>query len=556
MATASITNADLVTQGRGSVVRRGPTPDSCVLALADSLADVTDLLGFRPSDVTAGSAGQVSSLTRSPTIVLEGVASDGDLIYLSETVSGAGSNVPSSEVTVLLGTAYHVYEQSGTWYAELIPNVKIFAPTGFITRWTVAGDAAARTITLPLVNTRFEGPLAYNCTVDWGDGSPTSTVTAYNDPDRIHTYAADGTYDVEIRGVCEGWSFTIASDRLKITAIVNWGSKSLFDGFAYLLAGFAGCTNLTSLGRGTIPASGSGIGVNGFNSTFTLCDIITIPVGLFKQHAAVTSDAYRACFNGCSALTSIPPDLFKQGTSASNNVFDGTFEDCISLTSIPTDLFRHNTAVSDLAFSSVFSGCTSLTSIPDDLFRYNTLAGDQSFNSVFSGCSSLVAIPVDLFRYNTLVSGSAFERAFADCASLVTVPADLFRYNTLVGALGFHSTFENCTSLATVPADLFRYNTVSTTEVFKATFSGCTKLQLNRNIFYADGEEATRFLNQSPNFSSCFDRASFTGTQGEAPDLWNCSYGTGTPVKTSCFGGGGNSLTSLSNYGDIPAAWK
>jgi len=101
----------------------------------------------------------------------------------------------------------------------------------------------------------------------------------------------------------------------------------------------------------------------------------------------------------------------------------------------------------------------------------------------------------------------------------------LFRYNTAVSSSGFNSTFLGCSSLASVPVDLFRYNTGVSSNGFYATFRDCPKLQLNRNIFYADGEQATRFLNRPSDFQLCFRRLTFTGIQGEAPDLWECDYG-------------------------------
>lgn len=85
---------------------------------------------------------------------------------------------------------------------------------------------------------------------------------------------------------------------------------------------------------------------------------------------------------------------------------------------------------------------------------------------------------------------------------------------------------------------------------------GCTAMQQRSDTFYRPGEETTRFLNQSPDFTSCFERASFSGTQGTAPDLWNCSFGTGTPITTGCWAGAGNSAASLTNYASIPAGWK
>jgi hypothetical protein len=532
-------------------------------------------------------------------------------------------------------------------------------PRGFVTRWTVAGDAAARTITLPLIYDRTEGVLAYNCTVDWGDGSPTSTVTAYDDVNAIHTYAADGTYEVEISGTCEGWSFNYGGDRLKIVAIVGWGSASLFNGFAYLMNGFAGCTNLTSIGSGPILASGAGVGEQGFYGTFAGCKMPSVSANIFWNHAAVTLHAFDSTFNGCSLLTgapanlfryaplasqyafnntfglcaalaAIPANLFKYNTLASIQGFTGTFSGCTSITSVPADLFRYCTLVTDSGFNSCFYGCTALASVPADLFRYNTLVSTGGFQQTFYQCSSLTAIPTDLFRYNTLVTTNGFRSCFYRCTSLTTVPADLFRYNTAVSTYGFRSTFNGCSSLESVPADLFRYNVAVSTGGFQYTFLDCVKLQANKNIFYADGEQGTRFNHGlACDFTNCFNRTSFTGSQGTSPDLWECDFGetitldvapatdwdpgdvvtgqssgatsvvvsrtsalvyqvrkylgtyaldevvgvTGVPAKLAdqgaanpvlsarpvsagCYGGAGNSLTSLDNYADVPSDWK
>jgi len=207
-------------------------------------------------------------------------------------------------------------------------------------------------------------------------------------------------------------------------------------------------------------------------------------------------------------------------------------------------------------FASTFYDCTSLTTIPTDLFRYNVNVSTNGFTSTFQGCTSLTTIPNNLFDYNVNVSSYGFASTFYGCTSLTTIPTDLFRYNVNVSTYGFASTFRSCTSLTTIPTDLFRYNVNVSSYGFYQTFFGCNKLQLNQWIFYADGEQSTRFLNKSVNFEGCFYKSTFNGTQGTAPDLWNCNFGTGTPVKTGCFGGGGNSATSLSNYVSILAAWK
>ena len=102
-----------------------------------------------------------------------------------------------------------------------------------------------------------------------------------------------------------------------------------------------------------------------------------------------------------------------------------------------------------------------------------------------------------------------------------------------------------------MPIDLFRYNFQCTG--FRETFYLCSKLTLNDQIFGPD-LATTRFLNQSVNFTNCFRiNSSFTGTQGTAPELWNAAYGTGTPTRTDCFQG--HSVSSLTNYASIPAAW-
>jgi hypothetical protein len=84
----------------------------------------------------------------------------------------------------------------------------------------------------------------------------------------------------------------------------------------------------------------------------------------------------------------------------------------------------------------------------------------------------------------------------------------------------------------------------------------CNSLIFNEFTFYDTGEESTRFAGKNVNFYQCFDRNSFTYTSslGTAPSLWNCSFSS---VNSGlCFAGPGNSITSITNYGNIPAGWK
>ena len=78
-----------------------------------------------------------------------------------------------------------------------------------------------------------------NATVDWGDGN-INTITAYNDPNATHTYAAAGTYTISVTGILNGWRFNNTGDRFKLLDITQWG---IFD--MNLSGAFSGCQSLT-----------------------------------------------------------------------------------------------------------------------------------------------------------------------------------------------------------------------------------------------------------------------------------------------------------------------
>ena len=360
----------------------------------------------------------------------------------------------------------------------------LFASYPFTTQWTVSGDATARTITLPLVN-----GYAFNFVVDWGDGTTPSLVTAYNDANRIHTYAVNGTYIVKIYGVCEGWSFNNGGDKLKITGLISGGRTPTFSGFKYLVSGFYGCSNITS----------------------------TIPDDMLRNASAC--DNLFALFRSCSGITgSIPTDLLKYVTEVTDISY--LLYDCSGLTgSIPTDLLRYVTKATNLRY--LLWRCSGLTgTVPTDFLRYVTLA--TNINSLIRSCSGLTgALPANFLKYVTQVTDAGY--LLQACSGITGYGADLCRDIVL------------CTD-------------------FSYMMQNCYAMQQRSDTFYRPGEEATRFAGKTINFTGCFYRTSFTGTQGTAPDLWNATYAGVT--STSCWTGAGNSLTSLTNYASIPAGWK
>ena len=61
-----------------------------------------------------------------------------------------------------------------------------------------------------------------NMTVYWGDGN-SDLITAYNQAELTHVYSSSGTYQVTLDGSFTGLKQVVASDRLKIMSIDNWG---------------------------------------------------------------------------------------------------------------------------------------------------------------------------------------------------------------------------------------------------------------------------------------------------------------------------------------------
>lgn len=391
-------------------------------------------------------------------------------------------------------------------------------------------------------------------TIDWGDG----VIEWFNSTgQKLHAYTAQGRYYPKITGkFSSDGNIRFGSNSgnqaiLKYTSIIP-----LIPGLLNFRSTFQNCTGLS----GSIPSDlfryCTAVSTYGFYQTFYGCTGLSgsIPANLFRYNTAVSTYGFYVTFQGCTGLSgSIPNDLFRYNTEVSTYGFGATFNGCTGLSgSIPTDLFRYNTLVSTSGFNGTFRGCAGLSgSIPVDLFRYNTLVSTSGFYGTFYACPGLTSIPTDLFRYCTEVSTSGFFGTFCDCRGLTSIPSDLFRYNTLVSTEGFGGTFYACTGLTSVPALLFKYNTFCNS--FLSVFENCNKLQLRADLFFDTGEETTRFLNKTVDFTNAMKIGTFTGTQGTAPALWSCDFGTGAATKTDCFDG--HSSSSITNNGDIPAEW-
>ncbi len=299
----------------------------------------------------------------------------------------------------------------------------------FITEWNIP----AGSFTFPAGNAG-----TYNATIDWGDGSPLSTITAYNDANLTHTYSSTGTYQIKVNGDFP-WFYinNNASINTLITKVIQWGDV----GFESLVNSFYGATNLSSIPAGPITGATA---VTSCSSTFRATGLSALPTGLFDNLVSVTN--FNRTFQNCALLAGIlHADLFRYNTLVKS--FYGTFYACYSI-KIPSGLFDYNTAV--INFTLTFYQCFGINAanpIPSGLFDNNTLV--ESFGETFRDTNAAI-IPTGLFDNCTAVTN--FNGCFRG-TDITAIPTGIFDNNT--SANNFSSTFNGCSSLTGDSDDLW-----------------------------------------------------------------------------------------------------
>jgi hypothetical protein len=269
-----------------------------------------------------------------------------------------------------------------------------------------AGTSATNQFTLPTTNI---GVVAYDYTIDWGDGTIESiNVTTA----QTHTYPTAGEYTITISGIFPRIYFNNGGDKLKLIETVNFGDV----GWTSMERAFFGCNNMTiSLTCTGVMPSGS------YVLSWQGCSSLTS----FPALDLSGGTNFQQTWQGCSSLTSF------NATAMGSGSYFLSWQGCSSLTSFPALDLSGGTN-----FRSTWQGCSSLTSFP-----VLDLSGGTNFTSAWQGCSSLTSFPV-----LDLSGGTNFTEAWQNCSSLTSFNA------TAMGSGSYFRAWQNCSSLTSFPA--------------------------------------------------------------------------------------------------------
>lgn len=124
-------------------------------------------------------------------------------------------------------------------------------------------------------------------TVYWGDGN-SDVITVYNQAELTHVYASSGTYQISLDGSFKGLYQIVASDRLKIMSIDNWGANT----WTNCWFSFYTCTNMVANYTDNPVLTG--------NMHYMFQDCINFN-GSLEIDATNTATMY-LMFGGCSSL--------------------------------------------------------------------------------------------------------------------------------------------------------------------------------------------------------------------------------------------------------------
>lgn len=282
----------------------------------------------------------------------------------------------------------------------------------FISVWRTT--APNETITLPLVS-----GFSYNFDVDWGDGTPTSTVTAFDDGDITHSYDNAGDYTVTISGSAEAWRFQGTADSDKIIEVQNFGDL----GWKDLSGAFANCRELISFSGGKTEDVTTM--ANMFNTANKLA---SLDLSSFNTANVTTMNSM---FQLTSVLTTLNLSNFNTiNVTDMTRLFSGVGALSIDVSSFNTtnvtsmqQMFGYTSATQILGFSSpsfdtsnvtdmslMFLSTASLTSL--NLSNFNT-SNVTNMNMMFAWPGSAYDLTLNNWDINPLPSATNIFSGYA-----------------------------------------------------------------------------------------------------------------------------------------------
>jgi hypothetical protein len=233
---------------------------------------------------------------------------------------------------------------------------------------------------------------------------------------------------------------------------------------------------------------------------------------------------FQQTFYGCSGLTgAIPENLFGNiYGDAKPSMFYSTFENCYFIGSGISDDNKPQYMRDGYAFPPTLFGGEKLVGVPQN----------SMFRSTFAYCKRMEGeIPQYLFGVTDGdVQPYMFQKVFAGCEKLTgRIPDELFgKLSGTPQTEMFYNSFNGCSGLTAIPENLF--GSISGTMgyySFYGCFNGCSGLTGPSAKVFVETENAYKYLY----------------------DVW-------PNITQTTQGNVYRGATGLSDYTDIPAAWK
>jgi surface protein len=221
--------------------------------------------------------------------------------------------------------------------------------------------------------------------INWGDGTPDSTITSYNDADLAHEYLNAGTHTISITGSLPWLYFNDGGDKLKIKTIEQWGNVGILS----CQGMFWGCSNL--VGNYTDYPDTSN--VTNMASMFRGCSSFNQSVSNFDTSNVTNMDSM---FNSCS--------IFNQSVSNfdTSNVTNMGF--------MFSNSFAFNQSVSNFDTSNV----TNMGFM---------LRGCSTFNQDLSGFAIPLCADLTNFLVDTTLSTTNYDALLISFAGQTVQPS-------------------------------------------------------------------------------------------------------------------------------------